>query len=364
MKLNAKNERIKHRYFTYLREAKRASEASVDKAAAALHSFERDTGFRDFKGFRHQQAIAFKRRLADSTNPLTGNPLSKSTLNSILTALRNFFLWLADQPGYRSIPYSDADYFNLSGNEARIARAQRERPVPSLEQIKHVLRTMPANSDIERRNRALIAFALLTGARDGALASFKLKHVDFDAKTVFQDAREVRTKNAKTFTTTFFPVGDDVRAIVEEWVEFLKAEKLWGPDDPLFPATRVEAGGGQPFRNGGLSRNHWAGGAPIRKIFRQAFVAAGLPYFNPHSFRNMLVQWGERICPDNEVFKAWSQNLGHEKMATTLSSYGRIEPARQAALIRSLHDIGESPEQDLAALERALQALKRKRLTV
>jgi len=31
---------------------------------------------------------------------------------------------------------------------------------------------------IECRNRALIAFTLLTGARDSAIASMKLKHVD------------------------------------------------------------------------------------------------------------------------------------------------------------------------------------------
>ena len=60
---------------------------------------------------------------------------------------------------------------------------------------------MPFNSDIERRNRALIAFTLLTGARDSAIASGKLKHVDLVAGCVFQDAREVRSKFSKTFTT-------------------------------------------------------------------------------------------------------------------------------------------------------------------
>jgi integrase len=86
---------------------------------------------------------------------------------------------LAGQPGYRSrLKYADADYFNLSEKEMRVAKARRERPVPTLEQIRHVLSTMPAGSEIERRNRALMAFALLTGARDGAIASLKLKHID------------------------------------------------------------------------------------------------------------------------------------------------------------------------------------------
>lgn len=49
--------------------------------------------------------------------------------------------------------------------------------MPTLEQIKHVISTMPHQTDIEKRNRALIAFTLQTGARDSAIASMKLKHV-------------------------------------------------------------------------------------------------------------------------------------------------------------------------------------------
>jgi len=62
-------------------------------------------------------------------------------------------------------------------------------------------RTMPADTDIERRDRALIAFTILTGARDGAIASLKLKHVDIDQGRVDQDARQVKTKFSKSFET-------------------------------------------------------------------------------------------------------------------------------------------------------------------
>ena len=77
---------------------------------------------------------------------------------------------------------------------------------------------MPSNTEIERRDRALIAFTMLTGARDSAIASAKLKHVDLMSDTFGQDAREVKTKFRKTFTTTFFPVGIEHRQIVAEWI--------------------------------------------------------------------------------------------------------------------------------------------------
>jgi integrase len=224
----------------------------------------------------------------------------------------------------------------MSEKETRIATAKRQQKFPTLEQIKHVLSKMPVGNEIERRNRALVAFTLLTGARDSAIASLKLKHVDLIAGYVNQDAREVKTKFSKTFTTFFFPVGEEVREIVTEWVSYLRNKKLWGNNEPLFPATRVALSPDRQFTAAGLSRQHWSNASPIRTIFREAFVSAGLPYFNPHSFRNTLVQLGEQVCKTPEQFKAWSQNLGHEKVLTTFLSYGEIECNRQGEIIRHL----------------------------
>jgi hypothetical protein len=85
---NAENERIKRRYFIYLKEARRYSEASLDLVAKALHRFESHTRFKDFKAFRTEQAVAFKRCLAEQTNVRTGERLSKATMHTTLNALR------------------------------------------------------------------------------------------------------------------------------------------------------------------------------------------------------------------------------------------------------------------------------------
>jgi len=139
----------------------------------------------------------------------------------------------------------------------------------------------------------------------------------------------VQTKFSKTFVSYFFPVGDEPLAILSEWVSYLRDEKLWGNDDPLFPATQVALGANRQFEAVGLSREHWSSASPIRTIFREAFTRVGLPYFNPHSFRNTLVQPGQQVCQTPEQFKAWSQNLGHEKVLTTFLSYGEVAPSRQ-----------------------------------
>jgi integrase len=258
-------------------------------------------------------------------------------LYATLTQLKRFFQWLVWQPGYKSrVQYSDADYFNLSDKDTRIATAKRKQKVPTLEQIKHVLNSMPSGTDIERRDRALVAFTILSGARDSAIASMKLKHVDLIANSVFQDAREVDTKFSKTFTTFFFPVGEEIRGIVAEWVSYLREEKLWGNDDPLFPATRIALGASRQFEASGLERKHWSNATPIRTVFGEAFVSAGLPYFHPHSFRNTLARLGQDVCKTPEEYKAWSQNLGHEQVLTTFTSYNAVAYQRQGEIIRGL----------------------------
>ncbi len=208
--------------------------------------------------------------------------------------------------------------------------------MPTMEQVKHVIATMPSDSEIEKRNRALVAFTLLTGARDSAIASMKLKHVDLISGCVNQDAREVQTKFSKTFDTFFFPVGEEIVGIVAEWVAYLRNNKLWGNDDPLFPSTLIEVGPSRQFEVAGLARKCWSTATPIRQIFKDAFAGAGLLYFNPHSFRNTLVQLGQEVCKTPEQFKAWSQNLGHEKVLTTFLSYGEVACQRQGEIIRNL----------------------------
>lgn len=352
---NADNERIKRRYFVFLKEAKRQSEDSLDAVAKALARFEADTRYRDFKQFHVEQAVAFKKHLAEQDSLTTSGKLSKATLHATLAHLKRFFEWLAGQPGYKSkLQYSDAEYFGLSLKDARVATAKREKPVPTLEQIRHTLGLMPGQTEIERRNRALMAFTLLTGARDSAIASMKLKHVDPAAGSVFQDAREVDTKFSKSFTTYFFPVGGEARQIFDDWVNYLRQEKLWGNDDPLFPATLVELGESMQFEAAGLAHKHWSTASPIRAIFRGAFLAAGLPYFNPHSFRNTLVQLGQTLCRDAEQFKAWSQNMGHDGVLTTFLSYGAVAPRRQGQIISELGTAQAATPADVSALARAL----------
>lgn len=338
LKHNPDNERIKHKYFTFLREAKRVSDLTIDGVAKALARFEEYTNYKDFKTFKHEQVTGFKKQLIHQKALHKDTKLSKSTIHSTFAHLKCFFEWLAREQGYKSrIQYSDAEYFNTSYKDLQIASARRQKKVPTIEQIKHVIELMPTNNEIEQRNRALIAFTLLTGARDSAIASAKLKHINIEDESFDQDARDVNTKFSKSFITDFFPVGDEIKQIVVDWICYLKTEKLYGNDAPLFPMNEIGLNDQHQFATIGLKATHWSTAAPIRTIFKEAFTKADLPYFNPHSFRHTLVQLGYEVCKkDIEALKAWSQNLGHESVLTTLYSYGEVGRQRQADILKNL----------------------------
>ena len=337
MKFNPQNERIKRAYFTHLQDSRGKAPSSVDQVAAAISEFEKSTRFQDFKKFHIEQAKAFKETLAKVTNKVTGKPLAIATRHSRLMHLKAFFKWLAEKPSYKSrISFSDCEYFNPSANDSRIAQASREMPYPTLAQVHHVLRSMPTETDFQKRDRAIIATALLIGARDDALASLSIKHFDFTSSQVFQDAKVVRTKRGKTMLTDFFPVGDDVEEVVREWIEYLKTEKVFGPNDPVFPPSDRGLDANGLFTVTGFRRTHWKNADPIRKAFKEAFQGAGLPYFHPHSVRHTLAVLGEKICKTPEEFKAWSQNLGHDQVMTTFSSYGAVAVNRQSEIFNSI----------------------------
>jgi integrase len=357
-KHSAENERIKRRYFQWMKETRGYSPPSIDIAAAAITRFEEYSGFRDFKRFNVEQARAFKSHLSGKALGVqSGAPLSKATITGTLRSLKSFFMWLSDQPGYRSkIRPADAAYFAPLAQDERIANGTRSKPVPELHEIETALHAMPADSEIGRRDRAVVAFTILTGARDRAVATFRLKHVDLAKGTVFQDARDVKTKRAKTFLSQFFPVGGLPLEIVTGWISFLKTEKGYGPDDPLFPATDVALHGPGQAPSVSLSRRAWKTTTPIRDIFRAAFARAGLPYFNPHSFRSTLARLGQRLCKTPEELKAWSQNLGHSNVMTTFTSYGTVDQHHQCAIIARLGQKTDDPDELATAIAELVRA--------
>ena len=138
----------------------------------------------------------------------------------------------------------------------------------------------------------------------------------------------MRTKNAKTIETWFFPVDPMYRVAFETWVGHLREDRLFGPGDAFFP--KPEIGYGRPLRVRGLSRQPYANAQPVVAVIRSV-SGRGPARYTPHSFRKTLAMLGDKLCT-MEQRKAWSQNLGHEHLATTISAYMPVTRERQAGV--------------------------------
>ena len=242
------NERAKRRYVQYLKEVRGFGAVAIDQFAKAIYRFEVYTRYTDFGKFHIEQVRGFKQHLSEQLAVRSEEPLSQSTIYSTLNTLKMFFTWLAGQPGYKKrFSYGDWEYFNPSRTTVAVAKARRTPRGPTLDQIRRVLAAMPTETDVQRRDRALIALVLITAARVNAVVSLKLGDIDVERRVVIQDARTVKTKFSKTFDNWFFPVGDDFEDIVVDWVRFLTKERQWRRDDPLFPTTKMEIGASGQF---------------------------------------------------------------------------------------------------------------------
>ncbi|MEM6622659.1 MAG: tyrosine-type recombinase/integrase [Pseudomonadota bacterium] len=330
---NEKNERIKRRFLEYRKHAKRLSEKSLDREIAALERFDVWNGRGDFAKFHIEQAMGFRSHLEEAKGA-TGKPLGKSTMRGILATLREFVLWLSQQDGFRSrIKAADADYFNLSRRDEAEARAAPARPAPSVNQAKRALAAMPSTTPRELRDKAVFALLCLTGIRVAALVSIRVKHLDLTEKSVSQNPREVATKFGKSIDTFFAKGFDEAQEELAAWIVYLDEVALYGPDDPLFPATAIAAEANTGFKAKGFERRHWQSTEPVRKIVSAAFERIGLPNYGPHAFRHMLAR--HAVITSNSVAElvANSQNLGHTDVLTTLRSYGQISRERQRELV-------------------------------
>lgn len=341
------NLRIKRKHLVWLKDAKGLSQSSIDKAAASIAIYDRWLKGKDYRAFHSERARAFKRHLQGLRNERTGAPLSAATINGVLRDVMKLLDWMADQPGYKSrISRADVAYLTPDRKSEQARRSTLWKPHPSHEQLNHLLSIAPAETVVQRRERALIAFLFLTGSREGAAITVQLRHVDLANKCVQFDGRSVDTKFGKSFTTSFFPFGDDVERILRDWITELRQDHLFSDTDPLFPKTRVAVGPSRRFEALGIAREPWAGPSSAARIFKQAFVNAGLPPFSPHRVRDTIAELAKLHCRTPEDYKAWSQNMGHNDVMTTFSSYGSVSPGRQVELMGRYRRPGPLPDED------------------
>lgn len=349
-KINAKNEKIKNKYYEYLQENQGFSQNTITAIKKSIYRYEEFSDFEDFAKFSKKKAVEFKAWLEAKKDPRTQKQISVTTCYHYLRSLKDFFKWLSYQPSYKcKINMTEVEFLRLPKEKARIAVASKREHYPTMEQIKHVISSIQINNEIDLRDRALLSFTLLSGMRDKAIITLPLDCFNENTLQVSQDPKKgVATKFSKTINSVLFKFDDEILGYVLDWVKHLKAEKLFGNADPLFPRNKLENQENiKKFVSNSVEPAFWQSATSIRAVFKERFEQAGVEYFPPHTFRHLAVNTAISKCRNGQEIKAVSQNFGHEDVGTTMTTYGSLSNTQVNNIIIGMDFSGQNTAPDL-----------------
>lgn len=358
-KNNAQNEKVKNKYFEFVKESQGYSDNTLSAIKKGIYRYEEFTNYEDFGKFNKKRAIEYKKWLEEKKHPQTNKQISITTVYHYARNLKDFFKWLAYQPGYKSkISLNDVEFLKLDKQKSRVAMASKREEFPTLEQVKKVIETIKINSELDLRDRALISFTTLSGMRDSAIISLPIGCFDESKFRIAQDPKKgVKTKFRKTIHSYLFRFDEIMFEYYLDWYKYLKSEKLFGNADPIFPRNKVvNAEGTKSFMSDSIEPAFWQSVTSMRTIFKQRFEDAGVEYFSPHTFRHLAVSLATQKCKNAEELKAVSQNFGHEDIGTTFQTYGTLNNNKVGELVTALDFASNDSESELAAKIKALLA--------
>ena len=339
-----KNEQIKREFFEHLRGAEGFAAGSVKSFAEAIGQWQLFSENDDFANFNKSKALAFREWLAQRGAKTESKQLTLVTQYNYIRRVKKFFTWLADRPGYKSKAFkNDIEFLRLSKKDALIARAGTTRTAPTFDEAKLLIESIKINNEVDRRDRAMISFAVTTCCRIFAIISLKMKNFDKQKGLIYPNPGDgVHTKNSKKILTTFFPIGWDApEQYFIEWYEYLE-KKGFEPNDPIFPAMVSDMGAVKSgYSPGRIGDAFWTGTSGARNVFEKRCKEAGLPYFHPHSFRHLVVSIMSQTRLTEEEKRAISLNLGHANVGTTFGSYGygAMNDERAVEIVKKLKDV-------------------------
>ncbi|MHA6347594.1 tyrosine-type recombinase/integrase [Roseivivax sp. CAU 1761] len=323
------NDRLIHDWQAY---AGRYSPKTVQAHLVSIRDFEASLDGMPFDKVTPKHAGLYRDHLVRSlAKPKEQGGLSNSTVRHRASHLKAFFEWLRGQEGYRRLSANIPDYFALPRSASAPQARDRPRQFPALDEAWRMVEVMPQKSNIQRRDRAMVALAFISGFRAAALTALRIRHVDIEGKTILQDASDVPAKNGKTYRAKWFPRTEAFQAVFLSWTQELDALGFQ-PQDALFPDGRnlvTRAPGTAPVDPLGSSK-------PLQDAFARASERLGKAY-TPHSARHTLKALGDAMCRSYEQRKAWSMNLGHSDEQITEKHYAKMSQSRSSELIEALN---------------------------
>ncbi len=199
---NAVNERAKYKYRLHVRRALKKDEKTIIATLKHIRDFEKFIKFAGFEMFNEHMADKYIQSLLNENKSL-------SYITDNIRNLKEFLKWLERQRGYRSkINYNHIDYLNVSNNQRKTAKAVEYKKSYTFEQIIQTIRDMPDQTNIYKRDKAILSLQALCTLRVSELRTIKMKSLidENGSYFIYVCPKHMSVKYAKTRHAHIIPL--------------------------------------------------------------------------------------------------------------------------------------------------------------
>lgn len=258
---------------------------------------------------------------------------SMQTKRQKMLRVAEFFRWLFAKNLTAPAISEALEVFLLTDKEKGLLSKQEIREYPTLEEFNEMI-DFPVNSEVDRRDKALLCFLLLSAGRVDAVRTLPLGALNPKTLDLVQDPTiGVHTKRNKYIRSTLFRFSEQYLNIIRDWLRFLIEEKKFKPTDPLFPKLMQSEDNRAHFI---LSNEYYSSQTKINQIIAQRCKDKNIPPYSAHEFRHLAVDTAFRLARSGRDIKAISQNIGHAHLSTTLKQYANMQPLEYMQIIKGL----------------------------
>ena len=328
---NAANERIIERYLMHCKAVRHNDDKTCANLHKAIRSYEVLTDFKNFSDFCPELAAEFLDRLRDLE-------LSKPYLLRLVLDMKHFLRWYALDTNGKHFNANAVEHLNLMQNELNKARASGYQKSHQYKTLFGVINQMPAQTFIQRRNRALFALAVLGSFRSGELRGFRLDSLIFDdySGAYFIDINPKKISGVKFCTERQATLinRSDLLGYVLDWCAELKEKENFSSFDLMFPSETSRFNNLLMLERKIEKKPMCA--ASVGKVFKDAFAAAGVEYIKIHNLRHTKARHINELGRA-DLMVAAKQDFGHKSLSTTYNSYvGDMPHEKQRRLIAGI----------------------------
>lgn len=291
------NVRLYKRYFDY-RKRCGFSVKTIKKSQQAIRHLDNYLEGKSLYNVIPDDFNDFRTYLSDQT--YRGKKISSNTVVNVMSQLKLFFKFIGGLSEFSDIINQELmGTWSLSPSEKQTLKnvGKKIKKFPTQDHINKAISSIDKTKAVNRRNKSLIVYCFLTGARISAAITMKIGLVDTEKRIVTQDPEQgVETKRRKLIITTIPKLNEKYFQILIKWIQELR-NVGFNDDSPLFPVALTDKKEGMlEFDISKEFTKEFLSLSTAEAIIKKLFTDAGYSDYHPHSLRDSHIHYTNEMA--------------------------------------------------------------------